>query len=52
MQLGGRPPEMQMPGDRHKITQFAQVDVDSPRVLQTPEEVLDEADRPGAPLRS
>jgi hypothetical protein len=52
MQLGGGPPEMQMPGDRHEVAQLAQVDVDAPRVLQTPEEVLDEANPPGAPLMS
>jgi hypothetical protein len=52
VQLGGGPPEMQMPGHRHEVAQFAQVDVDALRVLQAPGQVLDVTDPPGAPLLS
>jgi hypothetical protein len=52
VQLGGGPPEMQMPGYRHEVAQLAQVDVDATRVLQTAEQVLDETSPPGAPLMS
>jgi hypothetical protein len=52
VQLSRGPPEMQMPGHRHEIAQLAQVDVDTPRVLQTAEQVLDETGPPGTPLTS
>ncbi|GAA0461148.1 hypothetical protein Ade02nite_15600 [Paractinoplanes deccanensis] len=48
VQLGGGPPEVEMPGHGHEVAEFAQVDVDASRVLQTPGRVLDAGRPPGA----